>query len=596
MTSLPLSRRIFFLFSTAFILLLGLTSLIIYAFFSNLLVSRTEDYLHLVMQQNQFILNSYFSHVDKIASDISNDRFLYQSLSEELSDRFVDQTITRQTLNRYLITAVYVPLRKYFDSVNYWFFVDDSMPVSKLYTDYSYPGNHVVVNDKAQDLAFYARTLEAGGKVYWFFDQAKPTKIYAACLIRGSFSATSITQMGILLLEFDIADLFGDIQQATLTDNSVYFFVDSSKLLHEVLSSNETIGIDAVNQVLMENDTLATNSVQISTSFRAESHFFSVLPLDSSWLLVGVTPFSDLLEQTQRVSEFLLPLTIVSLLLVLLLSFFIAQSVSKPITRLSQIMQTSANESNLDISLPQHQETLEIAALYHSYTMLIHRIKILLQEVYDRGVSEKQAEIRMLQAQINPHFLYNTLDSVSWAALDLGNKEIPAVVSSLSNILRYSIKEPDKLATLSEELEIAQNYVEIQRFCYSLDIVVDVSGERIASNYLLPKLTLQPLVENAIIHGFLERGQKKGRIAIRFTDGADALVCEVENEGKADILAMNEILQSKTLTAKHGIRNVHTRLQMMFGEESGLSFIQSGDASFVVRMVIHKTTPATRPG
>jgi two-component system sensor histidine kinase YesM len=288
------------------------------------------------------------------------------------------------------------------------------------------------------------------------------------------------------------------------------------------------------------------------------------------------------------VSDSLLPITILSLAAVLLLSYGIARSTSKPITDLSEVMRKSTEMANLDIRLPEHRQTVEIAALYDSYAALIERIKSLLKEVFEQGVSVKQAEIRALQAQINPHFLYNTLDSINWAALDLGDVEIPAVVSSLSNILRYSIKEPDKLATLGEELDIVKHYLDIQRFCYSLDIQLILEGAQAGYDIQIPKLTLQPIVENAIIHGFLENGKKSGAIFIRTCEENGAVICEIENEGEADIEKMNAIIHNGRETPRHGIRNVHYRLQMLFGEPSGLRFYQNNSGALVVVLTIRR--------
>ncbi len=592
MGPLPLSRRIFLLVGTVFFLLLALTSLLLSIFFSNLLIARTEDYLHLVMQQNQNIINAYVKRVDEVAVDIANDRFLYQALSQPLSDSFVDQSITRQTINRYLITTVYVPLRKYFNSVSYWFFIDDSMPAGRMYADYSFPGNKVVPMKQAENVPFLSSIAREGGKVIWFFDPSKPGKIYAACQVLGSYSAVSIANMGILLFEFNVADLFGNIQKVGLTDNSIYYFLSPGGQSFEVITQTGLFTSQRLEEILSSQGILPRRSGQAASSFRAENHFFSVLPLDNQWLLVGVTPFSDILSQTRRVTGFLIPVTFLSLAAVLLLSYVIARSISAPIAGLSDVMRKSTEESNLDVSLPEHKQSVEIAALYDSYAALVERIKLLLQEVYDKGLSVKQAEIRALQAQINPHFLYNTLDSISWTALDLGDSEIPAVVSSLSNILRYSIKEPDKLVSLEEELEIVQHYIDIQRFCYSLAIDTQFEGRQFTAGLKVPKLTLQPLVENAILHGFLENGIKTGTIYMRCLPEDGRVAFEVENAGQADIEKMLAIIHGEGNAEKHGIRNIHHRLQMLFGEEAGLSFYKKADGALVVRLSIPRAAPA----
>ncbi len=587
MTSLPLLKRIFFLVSALFLLLLTITSILIYAFFSNLLVANTEDYLHLVMQQNQSLVNSSLKRVDEILVELADDRFLFEKISQPLSDSLAERAVSRQEINRALIRAVYVPLREYFNTVNYWFFINDSFQASALYSEYSFPANKVLSIQPAQALPFYEQTLQYGGKVYWFMQDGKPGKIYAACLARSLYSTVSFPDLGILLLEFDLADLFGNLEPSSLSDHSVYYLVDTAGRAYPVEAEAAPGQMDDLRAFLIAHNLMPAARRSVSATFRADNQLYSVFSLQSGWLLVGVTPFADITGQTHRVLEFLIPWAGVSLLAVILLSYMIARSISRPIAALSQIMRQSAAESNLDLTLPEHRQTVEIAALYASYSALIQRIKLLLQEVYEKGLRVKQAEIRTLQAQINPHFLYNTLDAISWTALDLGSPEIPTILSSLSNILRYSINESDKLVTLHEELKIVQDYLEIQNFCYSLDIRLACEGLDPASPQLFPKLTFQPIVENAILHGFLEHNQKAGMIVFRQVAQPNGVRIEIENPAPADVQAMNRLLETDAEPRKHGVRNVHSRLQMLFGPGSGLRFEQSAAGALVAALMVY---------
>jgi two-component system sensor histidine kinase YesM len=214
------------------------------------------------------------------------------------------------------------------------------------------------------------------------------------------------------------------------------------------------------------------------------------------------------------------------------------------------------------------------------------RIKDLLKEVYERGINVKSAEIKALQAQINPHFLYNTLDSICWVAHDIGNIEIPEVISSLSDILRYSLNNSDKLATIAEELDITRKYLDIQRFCYSLDISLIEDISNISYEYKLPKITLQPIIENAIKHGTLQQGKNSDVITIHAFHRSDKVVIQVEDDNEADIALMYSIINDKTETQKHGIKNIHSRFNMMFGSEYGLNFIKSEHGGIIVEILL----------
>lgn len=584
MSTMTLLRRIFLLVSGVFFVLLAGTIVVMYLFFSDLLIRNAQDYLHLIVQQRQRMLNTSFQRVDEVVAGLTNDRFIYEQVAVPVSKSFVDQAISRQELNRYMVRSLYVPLRRYFRQVNYWFFVNDALPGSRLYESYTFPANRVLPMNVARDMAFFAETVRAQGRVHWFMQPTTPTKVYAAVLVRSTLSVASIADIGVVLLEFDIAD-FTTANQPGVTAQSEYFLVDAQGVVYgrrDAPAYTETV------RRFLQVHTAATERSDLNQTVAFESQLFSVFALDSGWLLVGVTPFTEITSQTHQVSAFVWPLLFVSLLAVVLLSYVIARSVAKPIAQLSYIMQQSSQQSDFDAPSLEQPKTIEIALLYASYRVFVQRIKQLLHDVYLTGISVKQAEIRALQAQINPHFLYNTLDSISWVALDHGDSDVPRVVSSLSNILRYSINDSDRLVTLAAELDIVRDYLDIQNFCYQLDIQLILADGVTEAAFLLPKLTLQPIIENAVVHGFVEQKQTTGVIKLRVFRDAQYVRCEIENPGDADVVAMNALLHDGSEPQKHGIRNVHRRLRMLFGPDSGLHFYRTTANATVAVLTIHE--------
>lgn len=585
-----LLRRVFWLVSSLFFGLLAITIIILSFFFSNILIGNAEDYLRLIMQQNQRLVNTSLKRVDEVVVGLNNDAFIFEQIAAPMSANYVDHAISRQEISRHLTRSVYVPLRRYFSRVNYWFFLNDAYPRSALYATYSYPANRILTLTQARQMAFFANTQQAQGQVRWFMQADKPQKIYAAVLIRGAFSAVTIPDIGILLLEFDVADLLGT-QQRVGSEQSVYYFVDPQGAIFAVHEPSQPVAVAQLSAVLTAQGLLANRTLAYQTS-RTATNLYSVLLLDSGWWLVGVTPIAEITQQVYRLSAFVVPLLIVSVVAVLLVSYMIARSVVHPIAQLAATMQRSTHQSDLDVALPLRPQTIEIAHLYDAYNAFVLRIKQLLRDVYLTGISVKQAEIRALQAQINPHFLYNTLDSISWVALDHGDAHVPQVVSSLSNILRYSINDSDKLVPFAEELQIVRDYLDIQNFCYHLDIQLIVDTDGYDDRACWPKLTLQPLIENALLHGFLEQKQKNGFITIRVQQTAAQLRCEIENPGHADVAHMNALLQDVSEPKKHGIRNVHNRLRMLFGNESGLYFYATSTGATVAVLTIEHDNTA----
>ena len=201
-------------------------------------------------------------------------------------------------------------------------------------------------------------------------------------------------------------------------------------------------------------------------------------------------------------------------------------------------------------------------------------------------VFDKQAELTALQSQINPHFLYNTLESVRGQALIDGNTEIAKMMEALSAFFRYSISRKGSLVTLRDELNNIQNYMMIQRYRFnnrfSLEIFIDEEDEE-AYDYKIPKLIIQPVVENAIFHGLEER-LEGGKVTIEVIVTEKNLIITVSDNGKGvdgrTLAELNERIHSGYTEQKNGrqltntgigLPNIHKRIQLLFGEEYGLS-------------------------
>lgn len=198
----------------------------------------------------------------------------------------------------------------------------------------------------------------------------------------------------------------------------------------------------------------------------------------------------------------------------------------------------------------------------------------------------KRAELTALQSQINPHFLYNTLESIRGQALIDDNPEIARMVEALAAFFRYSISKKGKLVTLREELANIENYMMIQRYRFnnrfSMEIIVDEEDHE-AYDYRIPKLIIQPVVENAIFHG-LEEMLEGGEVTIEIIVTEDTLIITVSDNGKGmdskALIELNERIKSEDKSPQEDSRkhdtgialpNIHKRIQLLFGEQYGVN-------------------------
>ena len=258
--------------------------------------------------------------------------------------------------------------------------------------------------------------------------------------------------------------------------------------------------------------------------------------------------------------------------------------VIKPLYNLEGILDACIRENNCDEQLAKASEEIPY----------IKKIRILL----DKGAKErtrknsaeffnKQAELTALQSQINPHFLYNTLESIRGQALIDENVEIAKMMEALAAFFRYSISHKGSLVTLREELSNIENYMMIQRYRFnnrfSMEIFIDEEDEQ-AYEFKIPKLIIQPVVENAIFHG-LEESLEGGKVTIEVIVTEKNLIITVSDNGKGmDGRALGELNKRVHLgqvgegaedggVTKTGIGlpNIHKRIQLLFGEEYGIS-------------------------
>ena len=229
-------------------------------------------------------------------------------------------------------------------------------------------------------------------------------------------------------------------------------------------------------------------------------------------------------------------------------------------------------------------QTLIIAGMYF---FILYPLKTF-EEMLAYFLDEEQTELTALQSQINPHFLYNTLESIRGQALMDDNREIAGMVEALSSFFRYSISRKGKLVTLREELANINNYMLIQ--CYrfnnrfSLEVLIDEEDEE-AYDFLIPKLIIQPVVENAIYHG-LEEKLEGGRVTIEVIVTDKTLILTISDNGSgiegAALAKLNQRIHSPSMRVEEeggqkqhntgiALPNIHKRIQLLFGEEYGVN-------------------------
>jgi len=259
--------------------------------------------------------------------------------------------------------------------------------------------------------------------------------------------------------------------------------------------------------------------------------------------------------------------------LTIFLSYYIPRSITRPLQKLNIVTQQVA-EGNLAVR-SDVQTGDEVGVLSDSLNTMIDKINALLEQVTKEQIRLRKAEFELLQSQINPHFLYNTLDAIIWLAEAGEQKKVVSMVRSLSEFFRTSLNRGKDIIFIKEELLHVRSYLEIQQVRYQdiLNYEIDVPEE--LDKYLIPKITIQPLVENALYHG-IKNKRGTGKIVIKGRKENQKLIIEIADDGigisKERLWQVNDGIRKKVLTGKdiYGLYNVNERIRLNFGEEYGI--------------------------
>jgi len=299
---------------------------------------------------------------------------------------------------------------------------------------------------------------------------------------------------------------------------------------------------------------------------------------ESGWRIVGVSYVDELVNERKALTTRLLfTAMLIVMATVMAGSLILSQILSTPIKKLVQAMAEFEKKAT-DFNYKAISGTSEIRELSDSFDHMVHQIQELMEKVRNEEISLRKTELKALQAQINPHFLYNTLDSIGWLCEEGKNQDAVVMVNDLARLFRISISKGHELIPIEKEVEHARSYLKIQHFRYKNQFTYEFQVEESCLSYYCNKITLQPIIENAIYHG-LDRMVDEGKIRICIYEKGEDIIFTVEDNG----IGMTPE-QCRTILQKEpgdqtgiGIKNVNDRVRIYFGEAYGLKIESEPD-------------------
>lgn len=314
---------------------------------------------------------------------------------------------------------------------------------------------------------------------------------------------------------------------------------------------------------------------------------------DSGWRVVGVSYVDELVNRNVRemiwLSAWLAGLILATALLA---SWILSRQLSRPLRELASAMGRFETDADHFTYRPMGG-TREVRELSGSFGHMVVRIQQLMSTVRQEEINLRKTELKALQAQINPHFLYNTLDSIAWMCEQGRGGDAVKMIHALARLFRISISKGHELIPIAKEIEHAENYLEIQKYRYKNQFTYTFDVDPGCLNYYCNKITLQPIIENAIMHG-LDLLVDEGHITVRVRQDGEDVVFTVQDNGvgmSAEQAAaiLREDAQDRTGI---GIKNVNDRLRIYFGRQYGLRITSELDAGTSVELRMPKVKEA----
>lgn len=521
-----------------------------------LLEKKTEKYMHDIFQQTirniEYDLQKIEDITFNIVGNVELQQLLYDSITKPGGsyERLQRKKIIENMLSSYVMS---------YDEVASVYIVAD---------------NNVVFEHKKQrqfyDLKMqYKRFVyKWKGSIYWHTANKDNGIITASCAIN---NLKTQKPMGYILINIEeqyIFDKFNNLMY--VEDGEVFLMNSEGKIVSH--RNKEMLGKHVDHLETMSNFDTSTTGFFTETIDGREMYISNSEPLSNGWCLVSFIPSNYYQKEITELRNTILMLAFVVSVIGIALTVLLANSISRPLIVLSDALSMfGKGDFSVSCDIDSHDE---VGKLSQNFNRMVKDINRLIDSVFKERILKQEAELKSLQMQINPHFLYNTLETINWMAREKGVKEIGEMVKSLGDLMRATISGKD-FVLLSQEEETLKNYLKIQKFRFEekLNFKIDIPAE--FHKYRIPKLIIQPLLENAIVHG-IEPKSGPGTVEVRVQDqDGDLMIWVIDDGVGVDRESILRILsQEEDVTVEGhtliGINNVNRRIKMYYGDEYGL--------------------------
>ena len=536
-------------------------------------------------------LNSYLEEVDSIAKNVNYNYYLQDYLETVIKeeDDYVDSGIGKNMRSYEMSSQAFSDtLLSRADISSIMIFGKKKMLLNRsMYTYQKVALDYSKLDWYAKAVAKPQDAIITGPNRHSFFD----TDDEVISLSREVQSYENGTFRGVILINLNmnkITEICNSFQEKQ--ENFICIINDKGELVYEQQNGRERFAFDEKENRQELNTALGkTKESCFRLNYRGEKYLVTRTDMKTTgWTLVSMVPYKSVMAETMAISGVMILAVAITLIVTLLLLNRILTGVVKPLKKLEKYM-VQVNPDNMD----QRMEILtddEIGHLSMKFNQMMDRIRNLKEQVIEEQEDKRKYELQALQAQINPHFLYNTLDSIIWMA-ETNDSNIVAMTEALAKLFRISLNKGNEEISLERELEHVKNYLIIQSMRYADKFTYEISAEPGVERCRTIKLILQPIVENCIYHG-IKKKRGTGKITIRAYRREQNLIIEVSDDGcgmPEEICRkiLSDEIESENISGSGiGVKNVNERIQLRFGKKYGLSYSSEEGVGTTVTYVL----------
>ncbi len=514
------------------------------------------------------------TYLDQAAYSVDSELIAYNSISDYISfNSTIAQVLVATYENPYdLYTKINDVIKPQMETIKYF---SDSANRVTIYTNIEgIKYDNIIVPLEAIKGETWYKQASRDITRQWYADEEENVVF---CVRRMS-SLRDQDKLGILYVGIDYGKLFEPLSKEMGKNYGVFVTDSVGNLLYDTAIFED------------EYKKYELTYEQFKTAAATGNSDYTVLFEDleqTTWRLWLYKPEQTILSDTEPINIVWYAILVCASVALALGILAVGRFITGRITYLKNGME-AAEEGNFDVQLEVGAKD-EIGELIHGYNSLIARIQTLIHQVYEGKITEKKHEMKALQNQINPHFLYNSLSLINWKALEVGNRDISDITLALSNFYRTSLNKGKNITSVEEELSNVKSYIDIQLVMhdYEFEVVYDIDENILQYDTL--NLLLQPIVENAIEHGIdVKPDGEKGIITVRGYMDDDNVYLSVEDNG----VGMDEEKAASIITEHskgYGIRNVNERIQLYYGEQYCLSVQSKINEGTCITVTLPKT-------